>query len=66
MRRKDGKLQFNDLRYGSTTEDFSNENDYVFRFILSQENGELDARQSREGNVEGEKMERFFARIKGK
>ena len=65
MRRQDGQLQFNDLRYGSTTESFDNENDYVFRFLLIDENGKLDAKQTREGNIEGEKMERMFARMWG-
>jgi len=36
MRRNDGNLQVNDLRYGSFSSDYHSENSYIFRFPLRQ------------------------------
>lgn len=65
--RKDGKLQLNDLRYGSFDGSFADEKDYIFKFILEEKNGTLQARQSREGRkVDGEAFKLLFDRIMGK
>lgn len=66
IERKDGRLQLNDLRYGSFEEGFKDENDYIFKFILEEKNGELQAIQSREGrDINGEAFRQFFNRILG-
>ena len=66
IRRKDGRLQLNDLRYGSFEEGFKDENDYIFKFILDEKNGELQASQSREGReVNGEAFRKYFRRVRG-
>ncbi len=62
--RQDGKLQMNDLRYGSFEEGFKSENDYIFKFILEEKDGELTAHQSRAGReINGEAFRSFFKRI---
>ena len=46
MRRKDGKLQLNDLRFGTFTDTkLPSENDFVFRFILEEKDGKLEAHE---------------------
>ncbi len=65
--RRDGRLQLNDLRYGSFEEGFKDENDYVFKFILEKKDGKLEAEQSREGRAINKKafskyLDRIFAR----
>lgn len=65
--RQDGKLQMNDLRYGSFEEGFKTENDYIFKFILEEKDGELTAHQSRAGReINKEAFQRFFQRILAK
>jgi inner membrane protein len=67
IERKDGRLQLNDLRYGSFEEGFKDENDYIFKFILEEKDGELQASQSREGReINGEAFGKFFDRVLGK
>ncbi|HFA51015.1 MAG TPA: metal-dependent hydrolase [Bacteroidetes bacterium] len=64
--RNDGRLQFNDLRYGSFNEDFKNENDYIFKFILTQHNDQLQVDQSRAGRkVDGKAFKKYFDRVLG-
>lgn len=41
LRRKDGRLQFNDLRFGSMTGRFDSEKDLIFGFIIEEKNGQL-------------------------
>lgn len=41
LRRKDGRLQFNDLRFGSMTGRFDSETDLVFGFIIEEKDGKL-------------------------
>ncbi len=66
IERKDGRLQFNDLRYGSFEEGFKDENGYIFKFILEEKNGELEATQSREGReVNSGALKKFFNRVRG-
>ena len=67
--RKDGKLQMNDLRYGSLNNNYLDEDSYVFRFPLEQnENGNYDVLDSDCGPPEGsekEMMSILIERIKG-
>lgn len=64
--RKDGRLQLNDIRFGSTNDSFDSENDYVFRFILEEKDGELVADQTREGSApSGRGFSEFFKRVAG-
>ena len=61
----DGSLQFNDLRYG--TFPVSNEEEvFIFRFLLHDENGQIKAeqRQPDDQNM-GEAFQRLWDRIKG-
>jgi inner membrane protein len=65
--RQDGRLQMNDLRYGSFEEGFKTENDYIFKFILEENGGEMTAQQSRAGReINQEAFQRFFKRILAK
>ena len=49
IHRKDGRLQFNDLRFGIFGEKAVKEGDYIFHFILEEENEKLK-RINRENN----------------
>lgn len=64
--REDGTLQFNDLRFGALGETFKSDKDFVFRFLLKNENGVLKAAQDREQppNV-GEAFEQLIKRARG-
>jgi len=62
----DGTLQFNDLRFGALSEKIKTERDFVFRFILKDENGVLKAQQNREQPPDmGDAFHRFWERIWG-
>ncbi len=62
--RKDGRLQYNDMRYGSFKEGFKDENDYVFKFILEEKDGKLEATQSREGRkINGDAFSKYMDRV---
>ncbi len=65
IERDSGGLQFNDLRYGVFGEVAEKESDYIFRFILTEENGELQAKQTRE-QPSGDMFGQLWERIKGK
>ncbi|MCB0661277.1 MAG: metal-dependent hydrolase [Saprospiraceae bacterium] len=66
IERDQGGLQLNDLRYGTTTGKFGNEKDYVFRFFLKEENGEMKAEQpSRAEESKGRSFDTFFKRMWG-
>jgi len=66
IRRRDGRLQLNDMRYGTYGDLQGNEEDYIFKFILSEKNGELHAEQSRDArqNV-GDTFQVLIDRISG-
>ena len=65
--RKDGRLQFNDLRYGSFQGDIKNEKDYVFKFILTETKEGLEVSDSDEGReMNKEILNRYFDRVFGK
>ncbi|NUN99642.1 MAG: metal-dependent hydrolase [Saprospiraceae bacterium] len=64
--RADGTLQFNDLRFGALGETFKTDRDFVFRFLLKDENGTLSASQNRDSPPDaGEAFRRLWERIKG-
>lgn len=67
-RKKDGSIQFNDLRFGTFGEDENGEPEVIFNFILKEEDGELVAYPQRDppgdGNV-GETFNLLLERIKG-
>ena len=65
IHREDGKLQFNDLRFGIFGEKAVGENDYIFHFILEEEDGKIDAHQSREQPEMEEAFGQLWRRIKG-
>lgn len=50
IKRKDGRMQLNDLRYGAMTEDYSNEDDYVFAFIIEERDEWIEVKGSRGRN----------------
>lgn len=49
LRRPDGDLQMNDVRFGIFGKTLVKNTDYVFKFILEEKEGELGMHQSREG-----------------
>ncbi len=66
IQRADGKLQFNNLRYGSRKDGMEKETDYIFRFVLEEKNGKLEAHQTREGqDVTSAAFKELFDRVKG-
>lgn len=66
IKRKDGRLQLNDLRFGSFDGTFDSEEDYIFRFVLEAKNGQLQARQERGGRrLTKEELDAFFRRVGG-
>jgi len=69
IRRGDGQLQINDLRYGSMNDCYDEEDDYIFAFIVSpQEDGtvKVTGRRERGRGRNDESMSRFWDRIMGK
>lgn len=65
IRREDGRLQLNDLRFGIFGEKPTSENDYIFHFILEEKDGKIEAHQSREQPEMGESFNQLWTRIKG-
>lgn len=66
IRRRDGRLQLNDMRFGTYGDLEGNEEDYIFKFILSEKNGELHAGQSRDAQQNiGETFNALIDRISG-
>jgi inner membrane protein len=67
MERDSGSLQYNDLRFGSLNQSFDDPSDFVFHFILEQdETGQLRARQSREQPRDADKaFKRLWERMMG-
>ena len=64
---EDGTMQLNDMRFGAMGDKAEKPEDYVFRFLLTDENGELQATQTRDA-PEGSLSETFailYNRIKG-
>lgn len=67
LERKDGRLQYNDLRFGSLNQSFDEPSDFVFHFILEQgPEGQWRARQSREQPRDaGKALSRLLDRMMG-
>ncbi|MFT4533035.1 MAG: inner membrane protein [Saprospiraceae bacterium] len=69
MRRKDGLLQINDMRYGAFDGEETDENSFIFRFILNKgENGYYKMENAIGGPKRGSEGEIFgdlFKRIRG-
>lgn len=66
--RQDGKLQLNDLRYGTYRSTANSENDYVFRFVLTRSQGQYEMEESRGGPEPGEgqdMIKELWERIQG-
>ena len=70
IRRKDGKLQINDLRFGSFSGKGKDEDDFIFRFVIEKDvTGVYKMNQSDGGPPPGkekEVMSLLLSRIKGK
>ena len=68
MKRKDGLLQLNDLRYGTFSGDGTGEDDYIFSFIIDKKGDYYNLLEERAGPPDGNQQERFselLDRIKG-
>lgn len=66
MEREDGRLQLNDLRFGSMSMQFDQEKDYVFKFVLDDSDGELKVFQVQEQPEDaGGNFGRLWDRMKG-
>jgi len=66
MKTSDGKLQMNDLRFGTMIDEGEiTENDFVFRFILEEKDGELTAHEGERIREEGI-FKALYNRTKGK
>ncbi len=62
----DTALQYNDLRFGSLNNSFERPEDFVFHFILTEENGTVRAQQSRERpKGAGDALGRLWERMMG-
>jgi len=65
MQLDSSRLQFNDLRYGSFDQSFDEPKDYIFKYVLEEENGQLVVRRSQEvGNIP-EALRKLWERLKG-
>jgi inner membrane protein len=66
LRRPDGDLQLNDVRFGIFTEKLEKSTDYVFKFILKEKKDGLEMHHSREGRELNKDMfRRLWKRIWG-
>ena len=66
IRRRDGKLQFNDMRYGTYGDLEGKEEDYIFKFIIEEKDGVLHVEQSRDAQQDiGSTFQALIDRIKG-
>jgi len=66
VERPDGRLQFNDLRFGSLSGDFSNPSDFVFKFVFEPAPDGWVVHQTREGSrIDAAAFREFFERVRG-
>jgi len=68
LRRPDGDLQYNDVRFGIFSSKLEKYSDYVFKFILVEKgNKELEMHQSREGReINNDTFKELWDRIMGR
>ena len=67
LRRPDGELQMNDVRFGIFGTKLKKHSDYVFKFILEEKKDGLEMRQSREGrDLNKDTFKELWNRIWGK
>lgn len=69
LERKDGKLQINDMRYGTFKGENAGEDSYIFRFVIEpREDGYYELKSGEGGPKRGNEKEIFsdlWARVKG-
>lgn len=66
VERKDGRLQLNDMRYGTYSEGAKQEEHYIFKFLFDEKDGRLDIHQARDRGPPTEGgFKDLFVRIKG-
>ena len=69
LMRKDGRLQINDMRYGTFRGEQNGEDSYIFRFVVEKDaNGEYQLQSAEGGPDRGKEDELFgdlWTRIKG-
>lgn len=65
LRRKDGRLQINDLRFGSMSTSSSNESDFVFKWIIEEQNGKPVVVPSGPPSGSEDAFKDLWERIKG-
>jgi inner membrane protein len=66
--RKDGKIQFNDLRFGKFNAEGNDEKDYIFRFVLGKNDGDYFLEKTFAGPPNEDRKEIFIElwdRLKG-
>ncbi|MFT7451571.1 MAG: hypothetical protein ACI9VN_002296, partial [Patescibacteria group bacterium] len=67
LRRPDGDMQMNDVRFGIFGNKLRKSTDYVFKFILEEKKEGLEMHQSREGReINKETFRELWDRIWGK
>ncbi len=67
LRRADGRLQVNDLRFGSMTGRFDRESDFVFGFIIEEKDGKVIAKGSEDRPPDArEGMRQLWLRMMGR
>lgn len=62
LMRNDGKIQFNDLRFGKFQPEGNNEEDYIFRFVLKHNPGGYELEKTFAGPP-NEERSRIFAQV---
>ncbi len=66
-RKKDGQLQYNDVRYGIFGFHLKSESDYVFKFLLEEKDGKIEMHELNEGpDINGDTFAELWNRIMGR
>jgi inner membrane protein len=65
LKNEKGELQLNDLRYGAFGNTAEKPGDFIFKFMLTEENGKLKARQARDIERRSDAFKELWERIKG-
>ena len=66
IRRPDGQLQLNDLRFGFIGDREPEPDDFVFHFFLTPKNGQLEAKEDRNREFKEGDLQAFRERMMGK